>query len=589
MKRARDVEPVERWEARSQARQHARDGSEMQNLEMARREKWRMLKEQRTSARIVPPAASPRAAAASPRAATASLQLPARLEVPPSPRASVRLNALLESLKEATQAGATLAMCGALQEMSTLPASCITKARIQESGAGRVVGKLRRHGDADVAEMATTIVTNWKRIISETPAESPLTSPLTPSPRSVAKRWECATTSSSQYASDPSLEGWFRLDTSPHAKGISASSALRTEPTEESDHEGEAGAAARADGSAAADDEAAAASHAAGGSGDAAAASASKKTADSAPRPIPRAASASWRTKPSSNSAVASAVGSGPMPSPAPSVYSSAAAIAPSTATYCYSYSCSTATVPSAASMPSAPTMAPAATEPSAATSTSEAAVSATAANQTPVVATDGVAKAGGAAAKAGSVAAIASTCSSAALHLGAELLARMDSDVTTNDGTRDGTRDGSHEGVAEERADDEGSADGEGSAGPTAEVAAKSGGAGVAEVMAAEELSGAPGWSAQADRARSLSELVASLGARKRARWKPALGSLVFGAPLCRGKPSLGDHAIAAVTGVPTALSGDDYVLRALWRDPLDGSPVQVSLSMAADLWPPS
>ena len=74
-----------------------------------------------------------------------------------------------------------------------------------------------------------------------------------------------------------------------------------------------------------------------------------------------------------------------------------------------------------------------------------------------------------------------------------------------------------------------------------------------------------------------ALVALVDALAAAPRKRFAPLCGELLLGCPLCRGPPSLGDHGIAIVRRVPTPLD-DNYDLRFLWRDPLDGSAVQVS-----------
>ena len=46
-----------------------------------------------------------------------------------------------------------------------------------------------------------------------------------------------------------------------------------------------------------------------------------------------------------------------------------------------------------------------------------------------------------------------------------------------------------------------------------------------------------------------------------------------MYGAPLARGVPSDGDYGIGVVTAIPSALS-DNWELRFLWRDPIDGTP---------------
>lgn len=83
---------------------------------------------------------------------------------------------------------------------------------------------------------------------------------------------------------------------------------------------------------------------------------------------------------------------------------------------------------------------------------------------------------------------------------------------------------------------------------------------------------------------APTVEDLVAQLAAKCPAKGKQAKrladltpGSLVFGACLFSGtRPSLGDYGLGLVTRVPTPLD-DDYELRALWRDPLDGESLEV------------
>lgn len=57
----------------------------------------------------------------------------------------------------------------------------------------------------------------------------------------------------------------------------------------------------------------------------------------------------------------------------------------------------------------------------------------------------------------------------------------------------------------------------------------------------------------------------------------RPPLGARLFAVPLARGKPSLADHAIAIITSIPSPPLDETYECRVLWRDPIDGTPVQV------------
>ena len=83
--------------------------------------------------------------------------------------------------------------------------------------------------------------------------------------------------------------------------------------------------------------------------------------------------------------------------------------------------------------------------------------------------------------------------------------------------------------------------------------------------------------------KAQQLLTMVAALASSKdaapkgRTTFAPPLGSLIFGAPLCRGAPSLGDHGIGRIDKVPIKGLDESYGVLFLWRDVGDGTPLDV------------
>ena len=80
-----------------------------------------------------------------------------------------------------------------------------------------------------------------------------------------------------------------------------------------------------------------------------------------------------------------------------------------------------------------------------------------------------------------------------------------------------------------------------------------------------------------------TLLELGEALASAPRKRWSPSIGSLIIGTPLACGVPTLGDYALGIVNQVPSALN-DNFVMRFMWRDPIDSAAVQVRDAILID-----
>lgn len=89
---------------------------------------------------------------------------PSAPATPPSPeeRRTSRLNELKQSLIDATNIGSALLICDALQRIASVNLSWISRPLLKSTRIGVEVGRLRRHGDADVRESANAIVRQWK-------------------------------------------------------------------------------------------------------------------------------------------------------------------------------------------------------------------------------------------------------------------------------------------------------------------------------------------------------------------------------------------------------------------------------------------
>ena len=70
---------------------------------------------------------------------------------------------LSNRLREASKANDVLLQVELLHKLASLHTSMITKQSLKDTGAGRVVGVLRKHADSDIRETALFITDKWKR------------------------------------------------------------------------------------------------------------------------------------------------------------------------------------------------------------------------------------------------------------------------------------------------------------------------------------------------------------------------------------------------------------------------------------------